>query len=71
MDLNDEEEQKHLKEQLFSTRIEFAVITATWWQGCMVVVAASAAAAAGVVISMMGIPMMSDNRHGNPKALKL
>lgn len=37
----------------------------------MVVVAASATAAAGVVISMMGVPMMSDNRHGNPKALKL
>lgn len=28
-----------------------------------------AAAAAGVVISMTGIPMMSDNRHGNPRAL--
>lgn len=51
--------------------LKFAVVTATWWQGCMVVVAASATAAAGVITSMMGVPMMSDNRHGNPKALKL
>lgn len=28
-----------------------------------------AAAAAGIVISVTGIPMMNDNRHGNPRAL--
>lgn len=50
--------------------LEFAVVTTPV---VMVLLApaprAMAAATAAVVISLIGIPVMNDNRHGNPRAL--